>query len=270
MDNNDSASNVFLSHNSRDKPAVRELVEALRERGLTVWLDMDELRPGMPWQPLLEGGTGMAFEHIESDEAAEVIAGWIDEFAAGLPPLVLIDEAERMLAHLPHRFFERLHGMLGRVCLVLATRKDIADIPRDDKLNSPLLNRLELQRFGLLEAEGVDGLIRLGANLLLPSDAALTREWAGRHPFFLSLLGHYLWDARRHAGIAADTLEEFQENAYPRLSELWQTLSEQERRSLWNLNHGDAVADVPFERRGLTDHARAFGKVLTAWLATQH
>ena len=460
MDNNDGAFDVFLSHNSRDKPAVSDLATVLRERGLIVWLDIDELRPGMPWQPLLEAGiresrsvavligsdglgpwqdeetqaaltlavklkrpvipcllpdapvepelplflgnrtwvdlrpaldvdkidrlvwgitdekppdkrtkpgprtdplqaaqpldsgenpfnpwdpavpprffgrerllrrlgealdqrrsvslvgdwrigkssvlatwaqlarqrgrtvrelsgekregvscdgfveatTEMAFEHIEPDEAADVIAGWIDESPAGLPPLILIDEAERTLAHLPHCFFERLRGMLGRVCLVLATRKEIADIPRDDKLSSPLLNRLELQRQGLLEEEGVTGVIGLSANLLLPSDGALMREWAGRHPFYPSLLGHFLWDARRHGESDADALEEFHENAYPRLSELWQTLSEQERRALWDLYHGHAVTDVPLKRRGLTHDTLAFGKVLTAWLATQ-
>src|SRR4051794_14128722 len=30
---------VFLSHNSKDKPAVRQIAEALRARGLEVWLD---------------------------------------------------------------------------------------------------------------------------------------------------------------------------------------------------------------------------------------
>jgi hypothetical protein len=47
---------VFLSHNSKDKPAVRQLKERLIERNLTVWLDEDELRPGVPWQQLLEDG----------------------------------------------------------------------------------------------------------------------------------------------------------------------------------------------------------------------
>jgi formylglycine-generating enzyme required for sulfatase activity len=45
---------VFLSHNSKDKPAVRALAEALRARGLKVWLDEDELLPGQRWQEELE------------------------------------------------------------------------------------------------------------------------------------------------------------------------------------------------------------------------
>jgi hypothetical protein len=47
---------VFLSHNSRDKPAVEEIATRLRDRGLRVWLDEDELRPGFPWQEGLEEG----------------------------------------------------------------------------------------------------------------------------------------------------------------------------------------------------------------------
>jgi hypothetical protein len=45
---------VFLSHNSKDKPAVRTLAAALKQRGLSVWLDEWELRPGLTWQDALE------------------------------------------------------------------------------------------------------------------------------------------------------------------------------------------------------------------------
>ncbi len=45
---------VFLSHNSADKPVVRELATILKERGLRPWLDEWELRPGEPWQEAIE------------------------------------------------------------------------------------------------------------------------------------------------------------------------------------------------------------------------
>src|SRR5262245_106345 len=69
---------VFLSHNSKDKPMVRELKRRLSGRGLTVWLDEDELRPGMPWQQLLEAG-------IRASKSVAVLVGkdglgpWEDE-----------------------------------------------------------------------------------------------------------------------------------------------------------------------------------------------
>lgn len=45
---------VFLSHNSVDKPAVIELATMLQDRRLKVWLDAWELVPGRPWQQALE------------------------------------------------------------------------------------------------------------------------------------------------------------------------------------------------------------------------
>lgn len=45
---------VFLSHNSDDKPLVRDLAERLEQRGVRVWLDEKQLIPGRPWQEELE------------------------------------------------------------------------------------------------------------------------------------------------------------------------------------------------------------------------
>jgi GTPase SAR1 family protein len=59
---------VFLCHNWEDKPAVRRLAQQLRERGLRPWLDERELRPGLPWQPVLE-------DVIAGIPAAAVIVG---------------------------------------------------------------------------------------------------------------------------------------------------------------------------------------------------
>ena len=59
---------VFLSLNSRDKPAVRELAVALRRRGIEVWLDEDELQPGIPWQKLLEAA-------VKASKAGAVLVG---------------------------------------------------------------------------------------------------------------------------------------------------------------------------------------------------
>lgn len=49
-----SRSDVFLCHNSSDKPTVRHLAEELRSRDIVVWLDEWELVPGRPWQEALE------------------------------------------------------------------------------------------------------------------------------------------------------------------------------------------------------------------------
>ena len=41
---------VFLCHNSKDKPQVMAIGERLRERGILPWLDIWEIRPGSRWQ----------------------------------------------------------------------------------------------------------------------------------------------------------------------------------------------------------------------------
>jgi WD40 repeat protein len=45
---------VFLSHNSTDKPAVEEVATKLVEAGIRPWLDKWNLVPGQPWQAAIE------------------------------------------------------------------------------------------------------------------------------------------------------------------------------------------------------------------------
>ena len=47
---------AFLSHNSRDKPLVKHIAEALKRNSVKVWLDEWELVPGRRWQEALEAG----------------------------------------------------------------------------------------------------------------------------------------------------------------------------------------------------------------------
>lgn len=62
------APDLFLSHNSEDKPLVREVAAALRRRRFKPWLDADELIPGRSWQDLAE-------EAIRTCKAAAVFVG---------------------------------------------------------------------------------------------------------------------------------------------------------------------------------------------------
>jgi hypothetical protein len=65
---------VFLCHNSEDKPAVREIAQELIKMGIKPWLDEDQIRPGTSWQTTLG-------EQIESINSAAVFVG-----DAGLGP----------------------------------------------------------------------------------------------------------------------------------------------------------------------------------------
>lgn len=59
---------VFLCHNSKDKPEVKRIAELLKAQGIVPWLDEWELRPGRPWQRALE-------EQIEHIKTAAVFVG---------------------------------------------------------------------------------------------------------------------------------------------------------------------------------------------------
>lgn len=69
-----NAFDVFLCHNSADKPAVRRIGEELKRKGILPWLDVEELPPGVPWMPLLE-------QQIHQIRSAAVCVG-----SAGIGP----------------------------------------------------------------------------------------------------------------------------------------------------------------------------------------
>ncbi|MEZ6031998.1 MAG: toll/interleukin-1 receptor domain-containing protein [Planctomycetaceae bacterium] len=69
---------VFLSHNSKQKPIVKQLLQKLVKLDIVVWYDEEQLRPGVPWMQLLEDG-------INDSKTVAVLVGrdglgpWEDE-----------------------------------------------------------------------------------------------------------------------------------------------------------------------------------------------
>ncbi|MFT3894826.1 MAG: toll/interleukin-1 receptor domain-containing protein [Anaerolineales bacterium] len=70
---------VFLSHNSKDKQWVIQLKNSLEARGINVWFDSDDIRPGDRFAEALEKG-------IEESKAVALIispdsmrSGWVKE-----------------------------------------------------------------------------------------------------------------------------------------------------------------------------------------------
>ena len=45
---------VFLAHNSADKPQVREIARELKRRGLKPWLDEEQIAPGDLFQEVIQ------------------------------------------------------------------------------------------------------------------------------------------------------------------------------------------------------------------------
>lgn len=62
------AFDVFFCYNHQDKPAVKQIAEQLKRYGILPWLDEWELRPGDPWQRVIE-------EQIRKAKVAAVFVG---------------------------------------------------------------------------------------------------------------------------------------------------------------------------------------------------
>lgn len=65
---------IFFSYSHADRKAVLRIAKRLERRGIQVWLDVRELRPGFPWQEALE-------TQIKNASAAAVFVG-----ATGIGP----------------------------------------------------------------------------------------------------------------------------------------------------------------------------------------
>jgi small GTP-binding protein len=62
------ARDVFISYDRRDVVPVRRIIHKLEARGISVWVDFRDLRPGLPWQPELE-------KQIQASGAVAVFIG---------------------------------------------------------------------------------------------------------------------------------------------------------------------------------------------------
>jgi hypothetical protein len=66
--NDTNGFDVFLCHNSIDKPLIRDISKKLKNIGLKVWLDEEQIQPGKLWQVELE-------ENIKNIKAAAIFVG---------------------------------------------------------------------------------------------------------------------------------------------------------------------------------------------------
>ena len=73
----DFTHDVFLSHSSKDKPAVRELAERLRADGLRVWFDEWEIQPGDSIPAKIEQGLEGSRTLVLVMSASAFAAEWV-------------------------------------------------------------------------------------------------------------------------------------------------------------------------------------------------
>jgi Restriction endonuclease len=90
-----------------------------------------------------------------ADSAADALAAWAAGEPEGLAPVVLVDELDHLPGRFDVRFFERLRNLLGTIVLVVASRREVDTLYREQGLTSPFANRLRLLRLGLLDEQGL-------------------------------------------------------------------------------------------------------------------
>jgi hypothetical protein len=155
----------------------------------------------------------------------------------------------------------------SRICLVLASRREIDQVYLEQGRTSPLLDLLQLVRMGLLTPEEAEALIDQGAPCFDAGSAELLRHWSGRHPFYLQLLGHHLVQACQTGEDKNSALDRFYDEARVRLRELWRVLDEREQQALRDGVTGLPIRNKLLQRRGLvTDDGKLFGEILAQWL----
>src|SRR5262249_12423461 len=133
---------------------------------------------------------------------------------------------------------------------------------------SPFSDVLETHWVGLLEPEAGAEIVRWGEGVLQREDQDRMHRWAGRHPFYLQLLGTRLFKMLERGENTQNVIERFQDEAASRLRDVWRTLDEQERQALRDCVKGNAAPrHRSLRRRGLvTESGRPFGQVLSDWV----
>lgn len=249
--------------------------EVAQRLGFDVHFASGDQQSGASPSAFVHEVTKMNCTSDDPDEAATTLARWVDTRRRSRPnrQIVIVDEADQIFVRFQPRFFERLRGMLDRLSLVIASRQSIDRIHEEMGRTSPLRNRLQIAWLGLLDSTSRETVLEFGALVLEQTDQDLLRRWAGCHPFYLQMLGHYLFDAIVLGEPRAAAIDRFVIEASARINELWLTLSERERAGLLGILHGTALrpqVSRTLRARGLIDGKEAlFGEVLAEWLRDQ-
>jgi hypothetical protein len=180
--------NAFLSHNSKDKPAVEQIARALKNKGLNVWLDKWELVPGRPWMEALEEGLAgsesvivfigeAGFGKWENEEARLAITARVSDSPRRVIPVLLPGGTPEMLNSnrflLRHTWVDFRAGLDDKLALhrLAAGIRDEAPGDMAKKTRKPIktgrrLKQSELVRIFLAAPQDVNDERRIARKLV--------------------------------------------------------------------------------------------------------
>lgn len=175
---------------------------------------------------------------------------------AGLRVVLMLDEFESLAtnAAFDASFYGELRSLAGElgVTYLTTSRQGLYDLTyrHADTLSSPFFNIFSEERLNLLPREEAAGLLQMlsakadgqGAprHSFTESQIAFCLDHAGRHPFFLQVIGSHLFVSRAEpiadAELEAQVLRRFAAEAEDHYRYLWRQLDEVEQHGLRQLH----------------------------------
>ncbi|HEY3998491.1 MAG TPA: ATP-binding protein [Candidatus Xenobia bacterium] len=231
--------------------------------------------------PKIDGSAATPFLIIES---LNRLFRWLRQQKKRL--VFLFDEFELSCGNpnLTSSFFNTLRSFSTSfgVAYVVATMQELWRLPHSKGArSSPFFNYFTTVYVGLFTGrEAQDLLATLSPRLAGPEEAAFLLEEAGLFPFFLQLLGWYLWDQEARSGKigSADrqaALVEFKSQAAPHFAFFWNHLSDQERSVLSRLARQaalegpDTTVAERLRQQSLLFHDKLFCSAFAAFVNDQ-
>ncbi|HLI89693.1 MAG TPA: AAA-like domain-containing protein [Ktedonobacteraceae bacterium] len=165
---------------------------------------------------------------------------------AGFRPVLLMDAFDRVTRN-PHfdpdffSFLRSLAGIYDLISYVTASRKPLYDVCHSDAVaSSPFFNIFQNCTLGPLTLEEARALITTPAHLagcdFTPQEVEWVLAQAGRHPFFVQVACHHLFEENLRQHHQQVDLKHVQECMYrdliPHFDNLWHDLDENQKSDL--------------------------------------
>jgi formylglycine-generating enzyme required for sulfatase activity len=196
---------VFLCHNSADKPEVIKIAEQLKAQGIRYWLDIEGLRPGTDWQEAIEnqiaetasaavfiGKSGLgpwqnremrAFLHEFVDRDCPVIPTLLKS-APQKPKLPLFLKGLTWVdfrKNNPEPMWQLIFGITGKRELPLANSERLSN--QNDQVIKQPGKGIELKKLEFTTA-------KVRVKLAFSGDQVIVDKYPGEAQYFVEDLGH--------------------------------------------------------------------------------
>lgn len=195
---------------------------------------------------IIEQGTKVPGLTLPAEvKGADAFSNVLDQVARrGYFPVLLLDSFDKVTLneHFSPEFFGflRAQASRGRVSYITASMKPLYEVCHRGIAGSPFFNIFTAYPLGALTPEEAYDLITIPSEkagvIFTEEEVALVRGLAGRHPFFIQRVCHFLFEEKAQSdNEEIDELHleaEVYKDLYPHFEDCWEQLKETERMQL--------------------------------------